>query len=129
MDKMVFSSFFLSFVGKSIVTVIRKTVWKHRPNWPFLCWETNYTIQLIVLYHISKCRQTKEMNQLILFTFLSDYQVFFFSLSRFKHTRVKLCHNRLQFVKETQIMTISNAVENQTRFLFYCFARSYQTTN
>ena len=68
-------------------------------------------LESISLYRASKCTQTKEQGSedclwTHIFTFLcDDYQFFFFSLPK---CRIKLCFNRLQFVKETQISTVSN---------------------
>ena len=73
--------------------------------------ENQAILEPILLYWASKCKQTKEQgSQEYLWThifFLQDYcQLFFFFLSRCKQIKNKLCYNRFQFVKETQINTV-----------------------
>ena len=67
-------------------------------------------LELIFLYRASKCTQIKEQGEDCLWIhiiFLCYYCQFIF-LSRGKQNRIKLCYNRLQFVKETQISTTQN---------------------
>ena len=76
--------------------------------------ENQAILELILLYRDSKCKQNKEHCSkdclwTHIFTFLCDYyQFFLIFLSRCKYSRIKLCFNKLQFVKETQIRTASN---------------------
>ena len=76
--------------------------------------ENQAMLEPILLYQVSKCKQTKEQGRkdclwTHIFTFLSDYcQLFFFFLSRCNQKKIKLCFNWLQFVKETQINTVYN---------------------
>ena len=76
--------------------------------------ENQAILEHILLYRASKCKQTKEQGRedcllTHIFTFLRDYYTFFFLfLPKCKYNRIKLCYNRLQFVKETQISTVSN---------------------
>ena len=54
--------------------------------------------------------------------------VFFFFLSRCKQNKIKLCYNRLQFVKETQTNTVKHRTESQTTQIIsfsLIFTRSY----
>ena len=68
--------------------------------------EKQAILEPILLYRASKCKQTKEQGSenclwTCIFTFLCDYyQFFFFFLPKCKYKRIKLCFNRLQFVKE-----------------------------
>ena len=76
--------------------------------------ENQAKLESILLYHASKCKQTKEKGSddclwTYVFSFLLNYcQLFFRFLSRCKQNRIKLCYNRLQFVKEKQISTVKN---------------------
>ena len=69
--------------------------------------ESEGILEPIPLYRASKCEQTKEHGSedclwTHIFAFLRDYyQFFFFSLQKIKYNRIKLCINRLQFVKES----------------------------
>ena len=68
--------------------------------------ENQATLEPILLYRASKCKQNKKQGSedclwTHIFTFSSDYcQFFFFFMSRCKQNRIK------QFVKETQINTV-----------------------
>ena len=76
--------------------------------------ENQVILEPILLYRASKCKQTKRQGNedclwTDIFTFLCDYyKFFFFFLPKSKYNRIKLCYNRLQFVKETQISSASN---------------------
>ena len=69
--------------------------------------ENQAMLEPILLYRASKCKQTKQQGSedclwTHIVTFLQDYcQLFFFFMSRCKQNKIKLCYNRLQFVKET----------------------------
>ena len=75
----------------------------------------------IFLYHVSKCKQTKEQGSkdclwTNIFIFLHDYYLFFFLfVAKCKYNRIKVCYSRLQFIKETQISTISN-IERRAKY-------------
>ena len=88
----------------------KQIVWEHGSNWPF------YVLMLRTkLYQNSffftgdqnvnkpKSRATRTVFlRARIFTFSYDYcQLFFFFLSRCKQNKMKLCYDRLQFVKET----------------------------
>ena len=74
--------------------------------------ENQAILEPIPLYRKSERKQTQEQgsenclwNHIL--NFLCDYcQFFSFFLSRCKQKRIKLCNNRFQFVKETQIRTV-----------------------
>ena len=80
--------------------------------------ENQCILEPILLYRVSKCEQTKEQGSedclwTHIFNFLRDYyKFFFFFLPKCKYNRIKLCYSRLQFVKETQISTVSNKWPN-----------------
>ena len=61
-------------------------------------------LEPILLYRASKCKQIKKREELKLFkdllVTLCDYHFF---LCLVQHARIKLCHNRLQYIKEAQI--------------------------
>ena len=82
--------------------------------------ENQAMLEPILLYRASKCKQTKEQGSedclwTNIFTFfIRLLSSFFLFLSRCKQNKIKLCYNRLQFVKETQINTaIKHRTENQ----------------
>ena len=83
-----------------------------------LSWETSYT-RTHSFYCASECKQTKERQRglfmdpyFYLFMWLSGFFSFF--LPKYKYNRIELCYNRLQFVKEIQISTVSNT-ERRTK--------------
>ena len=76
--------------------------------------ENQAILQPILLYRTSKWKQTKEQDSddclwTHIFTFFMWllYVFFFFFLPKCKYDRIRLCYNRLQFVKETRISTVS----------------------
>ena len=79
--------------------------------------ENQATLELVLHYRASKCRQTKYWGS----------QDSLFTLYWFKHAVIKMCHNRLQFVKKhTQISAISNTglrtkLHVDYKILFYYF--------
>ena len=82
------------FLHVSLVTRNGKIVWKHGLNWSFNALQNQAILELIVLY--------------------CDYCLFFFFFrTKYKYSRIKLCYNRLKFVKETQISTVSNTADSQ----------------
>ena len=100
--------------SNNIVTRNRKIAWKHGPSWSF------YTLMLRTKLYYSpffitghqnvnkpKSRAVRTVYGLI---FLPFYKIivsfFFFFMSRCKQNKIKLCYNRLQFVKETQTNTV-----------------------
>ena len=84
--------------------------------------ENQAMLEPIFLYRPSKCKRTKEKGNedclwTHIFTFLYDYcQLFFFFLSRCKQNKIKLCYNRLQFVKETYYLTLLSFLTFLTYF-------------
>ena len=71
--------------------------------------ENRAILETILLYRSSKCKQIKEQGSedclwTHIFAFLYDYcqPLFFFFCQDAKKSRKKLCHNRLQFIKETE---------------------------
>ena len=93
-----------SFLYKSIVTRNGKTWTELAVLRTYV--ENQATQEPSPFYRASKCKQTKEQaSEDCLWThnltFLCDYcQLFFFFLSRCRQNRIKLCYNRLQFVKK-----------------------------
>ena len=83
--------------------------------------ENQSILELILFYLASKYKQTKEKGSddcfwthiftfyffIIMFSLLSGFFLLFF-LSTCKYNRIKLCYNKLHFVKETKISTVSN---------------------
>ena len=94
----------------------RKDSLETRAEPAILCVYVEYQaiLEPILLYRASKCKQTKEQGSedclwTHIFIFLRNYNPFFFFFSpKCKYNRIKLCYNRLLFVKETQISTVSN---------------------
>ena len=92
--------------------------------------------QAILLYR-AKCKQTKKQGSEDclwnhIFIVLCDYyQFFFFFLSKCKYNWIKLCYNRLQFVKETQISTVSSTERRAKlrRFFFNALLGANCTLN
>ena len=84
-------------------------------------------LEPILLYHALKCKQTKKQASedclwTHILTFLCDYcHIFFCFLSRCKQNRIKLCYNRLQFVKETQINTVKHRAKLRRSYVFYLY--------
>ena len=72
--------------------------------------ENQAMLEPILLYRVSKYKQIKKREELKLFkdslVTLCDY---YFFLCLVQHARIKLCHNRLQYIKEAQIGIISNS--------------------
>ena len=88
--------------------------WKHSYKKKIRTYVENEAIlEPLPLYHAWKYFSMNKSNSRAARTvygpmFLLFYviSVFFFFLSRCKQNRIKLCYNRLQFVKETQISTV-----------------------
>ena len=69
--------------------------------------ENQAILEPILLYCASKCKQTKEQgSEDCFYLFMRLLSAIFFFLSRCKQSKIKLCNNRLQFVKETQTNTV-----------------------
>ena len=63
------------------------------------------------------------------YLFMHLLLVFFSFLSKCKYDRIKLCYNRLQFVKQTQISTVSNRERRaKIRFFFIMLLGANYTT-
>ena len=82
--------------------------------------ENQAMLEPVPLYCTSTCKYNKEQGSEDCFwthmlTFLCNYYQFFsFLLSKWKRNRIKLCYNRLEFVKETQFVSVSNT-ERRTK--------------
>ena len=82
--------------------------------------ENQAILEPIPLHRASKCKQTKEQGS------KDCLWTHNFTLSRCKYNRMKLCYNKLQFVKETQIGTVSSTElrtklrRSQDSLLIFC---------
>ena len=78
--------------------------------------ENKVILEHTLFYRASECKQTKEKGRAAKTVcgpiFLPFYVIiisfFFFFLPKCKYNRINLSYHRLQFVKETQINTVSN---------------------
>ena len=100
----------------SIVIRNEKVVWKHGPNRPFYVFILRtklYQNPFFSIVHQNvnkpKIRAARTVNGPIFSPFyVIIIRFFFFFLPKSKYNRIKLCYNRLQFVKKTQRSTVSN---------------------
>lgn len=76
-------------------------------------WEPSYTkihpyLPYVNIYTNQNAEQLKLFVQPLFYLSVWLLSFFSFPWPKCKHTRIKLWHNRLQFVKEKQLRTISN---------------------
>ena len=100
----------LLLFSTTIVIRIRKIVWKHRLNWPFyafmlrtnLCYNSFFST-----VHQNVNKPKSRADRTVYGPIFSPFYVIIIHFLR-KYNRIKLCYNRLLFVRETQISTVSN---------------------
>ena len=111
----------------------KQIIWKHGPNWPFYAlmlrtklYQNSFVFTGHQNVHKPKSSAVSTVYGPIFLPFYKIIVSFFsFFMSRCKQNKIKLCYNRLQFAKETQLTLYktqngeSNYVDHKFFFNLY----------